>query len=68
MADQNDRTEFEGVITGSSSKAVLFQGDFWDKPEWVPRSQCEIVPQSSDEQGRAILYVNNWLVKKNGWE
>lgn len=68
MATEHDDVEVEGIIETSSGKAVKFQGDFWDKAEWVPRSQCEIVMQTdSDEHGRAILYIRRWLCKKNGW-
>ncbi len=65
----SSRVEFEGIISATSAKAVLFQGDYWNEPAWVPRSQCEILPQTGDdESGRAILYIEKWLVKSNGWE
>ncbi len=68
MATEHDDVELEGVVEGSSQKAILFQADEWDKAEWIPRSQCEIVPQpDSDGEKRAILYIRRWLCKKNGW-
>ncbi len=72
MATQHDDVEVEGVIADGgaarSSKAVKFQGDYWDDFEWVPLSQCEVVMQpDSDTPGRCVLYIRRWLAKKNGW-
>ena len=61
--------EFEGVIESTTAKAVLFQADEWDKAEWLPRSQCTIVPDhDSDTQGKATVFIKAWLVEKNGWK
>ena len=66
MATEHDDVEVEGTVEGSSAKAILFRGDFWDEASWLPRSQIEIVEQP-DEPGRAIVYIRRWLCKKNGW-
>lgn len=69
MATEHDDVEIEGYLTGKASqKAVEFQGDFWDAPEWLPRSAIEIVPQPGGDEGKAIIYVRRWLARKNGWE
>lgn len=68
--DNEPDVEIEGVIEPTSSqKAILFQGDYWPKAEWVPKSQCTIVPKvDSDEPGRVTIFVRRWLAEKNGWE
>lgn len=58
----------EGVSYGVFGKSIKFQGDFWDEPEYVPLSQCDIVelPDNGSES-RAQLTIRGWLAKKNGW-
>lgn len=62
----SDKTEFEGVVFGVFGKAVKFQGDFWDEPQFIPVAHCEwdIIPDS-EENGRCRMFIANWLVKKN---
>lgn len=67
MSTQADDVEFEGVLEGSSAKAILFQADFWDKAEWIPRSQCELVMKVDGVNQECTVYVRRWLAKKNGW-
>lgn len=68
MATEHDDVEFEGVLENHSGKAVLFRADDWDKAEWIPRSQSELVMQPDSETPNAcILYIRRWLCKKNGW-
>lgn len=58
--------EFEGdFLDGSSSKSFLFQGDYWNEPDWIPRSQSEILERDG---ARGKIRVRGWLAKKNGWE
>lgn len=63
----SDKIAIEGTSYGVFGKSVKFQGDFWDEPEFVPRSQCEIEEIPGGEPGRCILHIAGWLVKKNGW-
>lgn len=66
----NDKpdVEFEGVILGSSAKAYKFQAEEWDQSEWVPKTQCTVVPDAtSDRAGKCTLLIQAWLVEKNGW-
>lgn len=63
---KNDEIMFEGTVESRTGKAVLFQSDYWEKAEWLPLSQCRIEPDP-ENQGRATVYVREWLVKKNGW-
>jgi hypothetical protein len=64
----NGDVEVEGVSFGVFGKSIKFQGDFWDEPQFVPTSQCDIEELPSDEgQSRCRLYIRRWLAKKNGW-
>lgn len=61
--------EFDGDIIARSKKAVLFRGDYWEKPEhaegvWLPLSQCTLEVDPTDPQ-RGTVLVPGWLVKKN---
>lgn len=70
MATEYNDVELEGIITGSSGKAILFQADDWDKAEWLPRSQIEISMQPEEEdrdEKKAVIYIRRWLAEKNGW-
>jgi len=60
--------EFQGVSFGTQGASLYFRGDFWDKPENVPLSQCSFEPDPlSEEPGRGTLTVRGWLARKNGW-
>lgn len=65
--DNDDYIDVEGEFVPGrhTAKAIYFQGDYWDKPEYIPRSQCVI--DGSDE-GRGVLRIKSWLCEKNGWE
>lgn len=68
MADQPD-IELQGVSHGVRGKALYFQADDWDAPEYLPMSQITIVPdRESDQHGRCTVFVPAWLAKKNGWD
>ncbi len=68
MATQHDDVELEGILLGHSAKAYHFQADIWDKGEWIPRSQSELVMHpDSDTPGAAVIYVRRWLARKNNW-
>lgn len=68
MATQHDDVELEGVLENSSGKAFLFRANDWDKAEWVPRSQAELVMQpDSDTPQACVLYIRRWLARKNNW-
>lgn len=47
---------FEGVIFTGTAKAFLFQGNYWEAPLWIPRSQSTVEP---DEE--------NWVITLTKW-
>lgn len=56
---------FEGSILFSTSSAILFQGNYWWGPLWLPRSQCFVIPDGDDG---VVVKVKLWLCKKNQLE
>jgi hypothetical protein len=64
--DRGAYYEFHGDIVASSEKAWKFKSDTWDKAEWIPKSQCEIV-ELDEHEHRATLRIKQWLCEKNGW-
>jgi len=65
---EDDWVTLEGVIDATSSKAVLFNGVNFDQPEWVPRSQMEIVEEATRPGDLTTIRVKAWLAAKHGWE
>ena len=57
----------EGTVEITSAKAVLFSGVNFDHPEWLPRSQIEIIEEATRPGELTLLRVKSWLCKKNGW-
>ena len=58
-------SQFEGVILGSSAKAVFFQSHYWDEGTWLPLSQVTIEP---DGDFFHVVKVKGWLVEKKELE
>ena len=54
------RTQYEGYILGSSNKAVLFHGHYWEAPAWIPFSQCEII----EDEDSYIVTISHWLASR----
>lgn len=68
MGRESPDVQYEGVVSFRSGKAILFQADCWEAPEWIPLSQCFCDPvEDSDEPGRCAVAIRDWLVAKNGW-
>ena len=53
--------EFEGQVLSTTKKAVLFQGNYWHRPLWLPRSQILL----DDEGGEWYAAIKPWLCRKN---
>lgn len=69
--DPNDWWEAEGQVVPArcTAKAVFFQADAWDEPQYLPRSAIlemdEIVSEISEKRFR--IRVSGWLARKNKW-
>ena len=68
LADDDDWVTLEGVVETTSGKAILFNGVNFDQPEWLPRSQIEIVEEATRPGELTTIRVKSWLARKNGWE
>lgn len=58
--------EFEGSIEHQTERAILFWRAGDDKPEWMPKSQSQIVEGSSPD-GPAVVKITDWIAKQKGW-
>lgn len=56
-------TMFEGQVLGRSTKAVLFQSNYWEQPIWFPTSQSELI---EDGETGYVIKVKPWLADKLG--
>jgi hypothetical protein len=67
--DEEPDLELHGKTTGkASAKAIEFQADEWDQPEWLPKSQVTVVPDvEPEEHGACTVFIKQWLARKNGW-
>lgn len=54
-----------GKIEAKTPKAILFDYDFGDKPEWMPRSQIVDMQEEGEEW---VVTVKAWWAKKVGWQ
>jgi hypothetical protein len=64
----HDDIELTGINLGYYGKAILFQADYWDAPEYLPAAHSEFMPEvGAEEENRGILRIAGWLAKKNDW-
>jgi hypothetical protein len=53
--------EIEGTIERQTEKAILFFRSDLEAPEWYPKSQLEIVRESTPEEPITVLRVTKWI-------
>lgn len=74
MLAADGKHEFEGEVLASTPKAILFRGDYWDKPEhadglWLARSQVSMEFEVPDDGVvRATVLIPQWMAKSDGLE
>lgn len=54
--------QFIGVIHADTPRAYFFQDWFWHEPEWMPKSQSEVL--RSDDTDEVILTASIWISKQ----
>lgn len=59
--------EIEGTVEHQTERAYLFWKTGEEKPEWLPKSQCQLV-KLSDEDGPAVMRMSDWIFRQKGWE
>jgi len=60
-------SQFLGYVVASSNNALFFKDHFWEEAQWIPKSQCEIIP-TDHWITETHLSIKEWLCGKNGWE
>lgn len=55
---------FIGTIVAETEKAYLFQDWFWHEPDWMPKSQAEVV-RVRDEM-EVQLFATPWICRAKG--
>ena len=55
-------TQFEGILTGSTPRALWFRGHFWEKELMFPKSQVTVIEEESGMS--VVLKVRDWLAHK----
>lgn len=58
--------EFEGTIEHQTDRAFLFWRNGDDKPQWVPKSQSQLVEPSSPDHP-AVIKLTKWIAEQKGW-
>lgn len=71
MLASDGKYEFDGEVLASTPKAILFKGDYWDKPEhadgvWLARSRVEIeFEMPEDGVVRANVLIPEWMARND---
>ena len=55
---------FIGEVDAVSPKAMLFQGQFWHGPEWLPFSQITSTPLPGTSE--VLVEVSEWMSRTKG--
>lgn len=51
--------QFIGFIEAETQRAYLFQDHFWHGPEWLPKSQAEVVEQEGSHE--VVIFASSWI-------
>lgn len=57
---------FEGFMIAETPRAWLFQSHYWEKPEFVPKSQTTILETGMSME--VVLTLSDWICGKNSFE
>lgn len=58
------RCQFEGYILHDTNRAVLFQSHYWEEPDFMPKSQIEIIRDPDTDE--VVLIASSWISKQKG--
>jgi hypothetical protein len=62
-----DSITLEGHCAGKFGKAFKFQANEWEDYEFLPASQCTLLPEPHRGPGMCSMEIPMWLANKNGW-
>lgn len=54
--------QFVGYVVAETPKALFFQDHYWDGPDWMPKSQCEIV--TFHDTHEIVIEASTWICKQ----
>lgn len=55
---------FTGYVEAETQKAFLFQDHFWHSPDWMPKSQVDVVRY--DDTHEITLVAQPWICGQKG--
>jgi hypothetical protein len=56
--------QFIGYVEVETDRAYLFQDHYWDEPDWMPKTQVEVL-RNYDTSEVQIL-ATSWICSKKG--
>lgn len=56
--------EFIGYIEADTGRAILFHDHYWCQPDWLPKSQAEIIRDPETTEVKVI--ASNWICGQKG--
>lgn len=54
--------QFIGYVEVEMPKAVFFKDHYWEKPDWMPKSQIEMV--EFDDTMEVVITATSWICKQ----
>jgi len=57
-------SEFIGYVLADTNRAILFQDHFWHLPDWMPKSQVDIIRYHDTLEVQ--ITASAWIVGKKG--
>lgn len=53
---------FEGYIVETTARAVLFHCHYWERSDWMPKSQITIQREEDTDEVRVL--ASSWICKQ----
>lgn len=55
---------FEGLILANTPKSILFHCHYWEDPEWMPKSQIDVLREDDTSEVRVL--TSKWIADQKG--
>lgn len=55
---------FEGIIIANTLKSILFHCWYWDEPDWMPKSQIDVLREEDTNEVRVL--ASDWICGQKG--
>jgi hypothetical protein len=53
---------FIGYVMAETQRAILFHDHFWKNPDWMPKSQIEMI--TDDQSCELVVVATPWICGK----